>query len=176
MEAEVRDYDDKIDAERKRLSAAAGADQEPIQRNVKALEIELSDLSLEITRMTHKVEQLGEAIEGGRNEYLARRRDVEGIESEVKDLQQSLQKLQAGKNNELFAFDGAVKVRQEIDACRSWKSKPLGPIGSFVKIKPEYQRFSGVIDSIFGQHLNAFVVNNPQDREEMLRIFRKVGM
>lgn len=176
MEADIRDYDVKIDAEWKRLSAAAGEDQEPIQRKIKELEIETSDHSLAITQMEHKVEQIAEVIDQGREEFLSRQRDVRGIEAEVSDLQQSLQKLRGSKNNELYAFDGAASVRREIDAFRPWKSKPLGPIGSFVKIKPEFQRFAEVIDSFFGLHLNAFVVNNPQDREEMMRIFKKVGM
>ena len=175
MEGEVRDYEDKIMAERARLAKAAGTDQEPIQIQIKALEIESSDISLQITKMAHTVEQIGETIEAGREEFLKRQREVRGIEEEISNLRKDLAKLQGAKGNDLYAFEGATQIRREIDAHKNWISKPLGPIGSFVKIKREFVHFASVIDSLFGQHLNAWVVNNPQDREQMMKILKRVG-
>lgn len=176
MEADLMDCEAKIAFERSRLAKAAGADQEPIIREIKSLEVQLSDNGIEITKKSHVAEQLATALENGREEFHTRGKAVKAIEQEILGLQTDLQRLQRSTTDALHAFDGAVAMKKEIDACRAWKNKPLGPIGTFVKIKPEFMRYAAVIESVFGKHLNAYVVNNPQDREELMRLFKRARM
>jgi structural maintenance of chromosomes protein 6 len=60
-------------------------------------------------------------------------------------------------------------VLDEIQRKRGmFKQMPIGPLGSFVKIKKE--QWSGICENLFGRSLNGFLVSSYQDLERLREI------
>lgn len=94
---------------------------------------------------------------------------VDRLRNTVSNTESSLKKLQVAKTNAMTAFGPNIpQLLQMIDREKRWKQKPVGPIGSLVKLKDA--RWAPVLESVIGNTLNAFCVTNHQDRNLLLEL------
>ncbi len=63
-------------------------------------------------------------------------------------------------------------VKQEIARSQWRKGPPLGPLGTFVKIKPGEQDYSKIINQVLWQNFHAWAVTDYEDKQQLQRIFQ----
>lgn len=90
------------------------------------------------------------------------------------DVKESIDNLKTQATNRLSAFGSRMdSVMREIDAARWVHSKPIGPLGMYVKLKdPRYQN---AFHSVMGMTLCQFAVRCDQDRRTMMEILKRCG-
>ena len=87
-----------------------------------------------------------------------------------------LAQLRESSRNRLTAFGGpkVPALLQAINSETGWRSKPIGPLGTHVKLKD--MRWQRVLESVIGNNLNAFFVSNHDDRVRLKKIMDRVGV
>lgn len=63
-------------------------------------------------------------------------------------------------------------VMRDIERSQ-WQSKPLGPLGSYISVKKEFQNWKPLLDAILSKSLDAFIVCDERDRAQLDRILRQ---
>ena len=94
----------------------------------------------------------------------------EAAQLNLTTLNNRLAELKNVSKSSLAVFhENMPRVVDEINRRRnSFKNMPIGPMGSFVKIKKE--QWSGICENLFGRPLNGFLVTNFQDLETLRSI------
>jgi len=62
----------------------------------------------------------------------------------------------------------------EIERETRWREKPLGPVGTLMKLKDA--SWAPVLETVIGKTLNAFLVTHEQDRALLMSIMRKASL
>ncbi|PNS21388.1 hypothetical protein CAC42_1167 [Sphaceloma murrayae] len=94
---------------------------------------------------------------------------VQPLTRAVKDAETRLQDLRNEGSNRMRGFNNNMQsLLKAINNERGFSEKPIGPIGLHVKLlKPEW---SSVVESTFGQVLEAFIVSNTRDQVLLRRL------
>ena len=98
------------------------------------------------------------------------KRAFDTARSNVTALQNTQTQLKGTSQSAMKAYhDKMPSVLEEIQKRRGvFKQMPIGPLGSFVKIKKE--QWSQICENVFGRALNGFLVSNYQDLERLREI------
>ncbi len=128
--------------------------------------------------MVEKDEQLREL--DAKREDAARREQEETdrlqrLKNEYQRNSSGLTQLRDSARNRLVAYGGSKVpvLLQAINNEPGWRSKPIGPLGTHVKLKD--MRWQRVLESVIGNTLNSFFVSNHQDRQRLKKIMDRVG-
>lgn len=94
-------------------------------------------------------------------------------QADVENQQQRLNDLQVNRDRQLGAFaPNTDRLLAAIDRETRWEQKPIGPIGKHVKLKkPEW---SSIIERMFGNTLNGFVVCSKRDANLLGELKNKI--
>lgn len=172
---EISNLEEKITLEEQRLEESTGPERAE------------KDAELEAATAREKViqDQLLEATQG-----------LPGLKAQVSEAQkrqQALQQAQKDKRSEVLAVEKTKKELQQrsgspldgydegmrrlvgmVNNDSSFGQKPIGPLGAHVRLlKPEW---SSIIEKVFGESLNAFVVRSKQDQGKLANLIRKAGL
>ncbi|KAK8798787.1 hypothetical protein WA158_007871 [Blastocystis sp. Blastoise] len=100
-----------------------------------------------------------------RNEQLVLRRNVDDFNQTQNEYKRQLKQLQNELNDISTAIKNyVVRLSSEIeDRIKSFKIKPIGPIGQYIKIKPEYKNWSFAVETIIGRGLRSFICFDGND-------------
>ncbi|KAJ1029975.1 hypothetical protein NDA16_000888 [Ustilago loliicola] len=112
---------------------------------------------------------------------IAQREEEQGqtlrrLQDEYQNNSSRLAQLRESTRNRLTAYGGpkVPALMQAINNERGWTSKPIGPLGTHVKLKD--MRWQRVLESVIGNTLNAFFVSNHGDRMRLKNIMDRVGV
>jgi hypothetical protein len=62
--------------------------------------------------------------------------------------------LEQRTKNSNVAFGNHVPVIDDYLNKTPWKGhRPIGPLGSYIKLRPEHEKYTGVIESLISRHL-----------------------
>ena len=89
-------------------------------------------------------------------------------------LRENLEHLQRSGNNKLAAFGHWMPdVVQDINNSRRFKTKPIGPLGLYIKVKEGTpQNIVKTLDNELKNLVHAFLVTCSDDQRELFRIFQ----
>ena len=174
MREQIGRYDTQIAAERVKMERDIDAERKPMLDRIEELQNERSKLGLEFARLRHEAEDAEEAVRAGSDELREAKERINGTQADSDTLRQRMGHLNQSKGNSLLAFGERVPaLLQLINSNNQWIKKPLGPIGSFVKLKEP--AFADTLESFFTQTLNAFIVETEQDKILLSKLQRQAG-
>lgn len=174
MREQIEHYTTQIAAERVKLERDIDAERKPILDRIEALQDEKTKLGLEATRLRHEAEDAEETMRGGSDELRDVKDRIRGAQGEADTLRGRISHLNQSRSNSLYAFGEKVPALvQLINSNNQWIKKPLGPIGTFIKLKEP--AFAETLESFFTQTLNAFIVENEQDRRLLSKLQRQAN-
>ncbi|KAJ2411882.1 Structural maintenance of chromosomes protein 6, partial [Coemansia sp. RSA 2530] len=155
---ESKDQDGK---EKLRLAIAG------LEDNIKEEEARIADLQAEQQAYENRSGVLRETKVGCH-------RQVEKSRELVTRTRASLEEMMRSTSNSLNAFgQGIVEALDMIDRAKWHNTKPIGPIGRFVKLRdPKWAR---IIETTLDKSLNSFLVESHADRTTLDAIFRRCG-
>lgn len=170
-----KDLDKDIEDERTRLAALNDGSHATLVREVEQAEKSLASVKEE----SEQHPTLKTPLENARN--AADLREA-GLRTDSREKQQEfdaanarLQQLQQGNIDSMGGYHRNLKtLLHMIDRERRWRQKPVGPIGTHVKLnKPHW---SPLLELFFGAQLNNFVVTSKEDRDLLLGLVKTSGL
>ena len=129
-----------------------------------------STLDTTLNHLNHINNNIRE-VDSGIHELRAEKEREAGIGRKIRA---NLENLQRSGNNRLAAFgDWMPGVVQDINNSRRFKTKPIGPLGLYIKVKegtPE--NIVKTLDNELRSLVYAFLVSSSDDQKELFRIFQ----
>lgn len=119
-------------------------------------------------------EDIERTIRRGKDLERERAEERDRRQSDVDTQQQRLNDLRANQDRQSGAFaPNTERLLQMIDKEKGWERKPVGPLGKHVRLKrPEW---SSIIERMFGNTLNGFVVCSKRDANLLAELKRKTN-
>ncbi|KAI5475018.1 hypothetical protein MNV49_002076, partial [Pseudohyphozyma bogoriensis] len=172
LQAQIVGFEKQIKAENDKLERNANRERQPILDQISVLTDEKQKASIETRRALDKMEDIGDTIRELRGELTNVREKIENASKAAGEVKRKMDNLNGAKRDPLNAYHGSmpalvVAIKRE----RGWEKEPLGPVGTFVKLKDA--RYAAALDSVFGQTLNAFVVQDQRDKQRLSQLMRQ---
>lgn len=172
----IERYEDQIREETAKLAKDGQSrrqqleeERQTVKRQCQELQDKMVDKEEQQRELEVKIAEVAQREEQA-SEHLRRLRD----EFSMNDSR--LAQLRESSHNRLAAFGGpkVPALLQAINSERGWRSRPIGPLGTHVKLKD--MRWKKVLESVIGNNLNAFFVSNHGDRVRLKKIMDRVGV
>lgn len=168
--SELSDLQRRIDNE-----ARKGSDGERRQRLIeerKVLQKACKDIARKERDARDKAEDFDTQITALSEELKAVNLRREDKQTRLAQIDALLNQLRASKANRLNAYGTNVpKLLELIKQHKGWKKKPVGPVGTHLKLKNP--KFGPLLESVIGNTLSAFCVTNQQDRAQLENMRRR---
>ncbi|KAG5941076.1 hypothetical protein E4U53_007479 [Claviceps sorghi] len=173
--SDIRTYETKIQEELSRLNESAGCvrtqkeyEKERVQTLRADLDQRIEDSRQQLPVLMSKVTKAEESIKEQQQVKDRKRKDIIQVEQGISELQKSTGSVYDG-------FDRDISQLVRLIASDSgFDSKPLGPLGVHVRLlKPEW---SGILEKMLGEALNAFVVKSKRDQSRVSGLIRRSGI
>lgn len=172
MRETIADFDKRIDAEKKKLDRDIKAEQQPILDTIERLNDEVAKVNSNIVRARHELEDLDDKYRETMPALDNAKDKIQNAQDAANKVQEQIRNLDRAKGNALFSYgQGIPNFLKAIDQERSWREKPIGPIGQHVKLKD--RRYASCLESFFERTLNGFIVTSEQDRVLLSKLHRQ---
>ncbi|KAG5927340.1 hypothetical protein E4U42_002339 [Claviceps africana] len=173
--SDIRTYETKIQEELSRLnesSSSVRTQKESEKERAQTLQLDLDqrieDYRHQLPILMSKVTKAEESIKAQQQIKDRKRKDIIQVEQGISELQKS-----TGSVFDGFDRDISQLVRL-IASDSGFDSKPLGPLGVHIRLlKPEW---SGILEKMLGEALNAFVVKSKKDQSRLSGFIRRSGI
>lgn len=175
MRTEIEGFEQQLADEQKKLARNIKAEQQPILDQIARLNDEVSKIGSNQMKANHDLEDLNTKNVETVDRLHAVRDKIGGADQAAATIREQIATLNRAKGNSLFAYGQKMpEFLRAIEQERSWREKPIGPAGSYIKLKQP--RYAAVLEAFFAHGLNSFIVTNEQDRALLSRIHRRVGL
>lgn len=143
---------------------------------VQSLEEEQAKVSVAAAKFHASLGDIDDEERSALEEYRQLREKIDNCQKTLTELEGKMKTLERSRGDTLFAFhDRMPQLVNAIKSERGWSaSVPLGPIGSFIKLKD--MKFNKSLESVFGATLSGFAVENERDKVLLNRLMKQVGV
>ncbi|KAI5970780.1 smc6 [Candida margitis] len=162
---------DKLKTERRKIEEQEGGSKEEIRTKLAQADEDLVKSEENVALCRQKIKDL-QSNPDPRIEELTSAKEASGRNLRELRLRQS--ELEKDQFSRYTPWDARKMqgVMCDIEGVQ-WSSKPLGPLGSYISVKKEFQNWKPLLDAILSKSLDAFIVRNERDRSQLDRILRK---
>nr|WJN25120.1 DNA repair protein [Moesziomyces parantarcticus] len=171
----IERHEDQIREETAKLADEGKARRGQLEQERQALQTQRQALQDEVIEKEERLQGLHAKREDDARREQEETDRLQRLKNEYQRNSSGLSQLRDSARNRLVAY-GGPKVPALIQAINNepgWRSKPIGPLGTHVKLKD--MRWQKVLESVIGNTLNSFFVSNHQDRQRLKRIMDRVG-
>ncbi|KAJ2016071.1 Structural maintenance of chromosomes protein 6 [Coemansia sp. S680] len=162
----------EIATERARMESKDQAGKEKLRLAITALEDNIKEEEARIADLQAEQKTFEERSSVLRETKVGCHREADKCRDLVTQTRAGLEEMMRSTSNRLNAFGrGVVEALDMIDRAQWRNSKPIGPIGRFVKLRNP--KFSRIIETTLDKTLDAFLVESHADRVTLDAIFRR---
>eukprot|EP00611_Tribonema_gayanum_P020504 TRINITY_DN3754_c0_g3_i3.p1 TRINITY_DN3754_c0_g3~~TRINITY_DN3754_c0_g3_i3.p1 ORF type:complete len:1163 (-),score=551.53 TRINITY_DN3754_c0_g3_i3:437-3868(-) len=170
----------QIAEERQRqLSAANNADERALVQQAGQLDEALLTLDQQVTELRAQSAQLEEQQQAQREAGDAAKRRLGAVQGEREKAQGYLRDVEGQRGDPLAVFGRGiatiVKTMTTTHASR-FREAPIGPIGVYIKMKPEHGAYASIVQHQLGPVLMGFIVTSQADKNVLMDIIRKAPL
>ncbi|ETS63981.1 hypothetical protein PaG_02317 [Moesziomyces aphidis] len=171
----IERYEDQIREETAKLADEGKARREQLEQERQALQTQRQTLQDEVVEKDEQLRELDAKREDAARREQEETDRLQRLKNEYQRNSSGLTQLRDSARNRLVAYGGSKVpvLLQAINNEPGWRSKPIGPLGTHVKLKD--MRWQRVLESVIGNTLNSFFVSNHQDRQRLKKIMDRVG-
>ncbi|PWN36844.1 P-loop containing nucleoside triphosphate hydrolase protein [Meira miltonrushii] len=170
IESHIKDTAERIEKEERDSAGTPDSRRNAQLDRHEQVKREYESIRNQITEAENRLENIEEAVM--LNQQKKKDSDIRhgDFSEKLKDLTSQIQELKSAKFNRFSVYGrGITQLVDLVNAEKRWHAKPIGPIGLYIKIIDEYKEWSPVLESVLGQHLNAFCVTNPDDKDLLMK-------
>lgn len=169
------DLQRKIDEEQGQLEELNGNaitkmndEVEAARANLAETEEKLKDANKSIPDLDKKLKQANADCDKTDSNIGQKRRDIQ-------ETQTRLREIVAGQGSLYDAYDSRMRnLLRAIDADAGFEREPVGPIGAHVRVLQPM--WSPMLERLFGESLNGFVVVSKRDQTRLSGIMKRIGI
>nr|CDI51676.1 related to DNA repair protein rad18 [Melanopsichium pennsylvanicum 4] len=172
----IERYEDQIREETAKLASDGKAHRQKLEGERHSLQRQRQELTDEAVEKEDQQRELDAKIAEASQREEDESQRLRQLKNEYQTNDSRLSSLRESSKNRLTAFGGpkVPALLQAINNESGWGSKPIGPLGTHVKLQD--MRWQRVLESVMGNNLNAFFVSNHGDRQRLKRIMEQIGM
>lgn len=182
IKASMQENDRKVKAlqndivkEVRLLEAANGGAQSLKQAEIEEAEQQLANTEPALKQLDADIPQLLSNLQDANSGLETANKLMSEKHQEINAAKTRLKNLGEGQGHPLSGFDPKLQnLVRMINAERGFREKPIGPIGTHIKIKDPF--WSQMLESIFGNNLNGFIVTSKADQQLLTNLKRKANL
>lgn len=100
-------------------------------------------------------------------------KECDNKKQELDELTSKITKLKETLTNRFGAYHPNIKhLISEIDRTQ-WREKPIGPLGTFIKVRDGYEKWKDLLNAVLQKTLNSFLVSNEEDRRKLVKMLKE---
>lgn len=170
----IESLDQQIAAEEAKLNRDVASERAQTERKIQDLQTKVDEALASMDSMKERQLALEQERASAKEQLGQGQARVERIKGALRGAQGRLHMLNNGERDPYSAFTVKMSaVVRAINENRGWREKPIGPLGRCIKLKDD--KYATIVDAFFGESLNAFIVQNNEDRDALFRIMQRVG-
>ncbi|KAG5192145.1 P-loop containing nucleoside triphosphate hydrolase protein [Tribonema minus] len=170
----------QIAEERQRqLSAANNADERALVQQAGQLDEALLTLDQQVTELRAQSAQLEEQQQAQREAGDAAKRRLGAVQGEREKAQGYLRDVEGQRGDPLAVFGrGIATIVKTMTTTHAscFREAPIGPIGVYIKMKPEHGAYASIVQHQLGPVLMGFIVTSQADKNVLMDIIRKAPL
>lgn len=169
------DLQRKIDEEQGRLEDLNGnaitkmnEELEAARAKLDQMEEKIKDANRSLPDFDKKLKQANADCDKTDSNIGQKRRDIQETQARIREIV-------AGQGSLYDAYDSRMRnLLRAIDADAGFERKPVGPIGAHVRVLQPM--WSPMLERLFGESLNGFVVVSKSDQTRLSGIMKRIGI
>ncbi|SMN22671.1 similar to Saccharomyces cerevisiae YLR383W SMC6 Protein involved in structural maintenance of chromosomes [Maudiozyma saulgeensis] len=171
----IKHLSKKITSFEKKLSEEMGGDRDAMKEQLEQLKMDIQKDRSNIDAFTTTSRDLRSNEDTLCNQ---RRAELAGLEENIRSKHTEFEKVKAGSNNFLFNFDRNInRLLDEINRAKNqFSTMPIGPLGNYVSVKSDYNRWTRNIQKFLSSTVSSFVVSNLNDDRLLRNLMRKCNI
>lgn len=171
LRLQIAEQNKLIEAENAKASRTTDMSRQQALNRREEYERGLREQDSRLATLPDDIERLKEQTDSLKSQIREMNVSLGRSQADIDTTQGDLRNAQGAQKNRISAFGRAAElVSKDIDVSR-WKTKPIGPLGVHVQCKE--QRWGGVIDTLLGHSLNAYLVDNVEDENQLRKILKR---
>lgn len=173
--AEIKNLKRELKDEQEKIDELNGGSKEKLMENMQNLKNELEKLKTKKDEILEQLTKLqdnegdSKAIRDGK-EKVAASNELLGT---LRDRRKNLLDLQRDKYTPWGGKDINNVLREIKHIGEDWHREPIGPIGSYVEVKNEFNQWKDILNASFGKTLDSFLVHDDHDRRMLEQILKR---
>ncbi|CAI2162914.1 7525_t:CDS:10 [Funneliformis geosporum] len=172
LKQDVEKHQHRIDEETQKLKDVNRQKRNDIMNAIRTAEEQLETLVEEQKQCRSQLTELEEKSVHIRNQKLSWEGDLRRNQEDIARNENLLHQLREQKSNNLKIFGPTIPdVLNAISIEKRWNKIPVGPFGLYMKLlKPDW---SDILESVIGNTLSTFAVNNHRDQRLLSDILKR---
>lgn len=147
------------------VSQVSQSTRQDLQRESEEVSQKIASKKAELSRVGSELLLIREKHDGVQKQISERNDELKRIDTELGALSSGDSRLSS-----LYGSSMAACLN-EIALFKSWRTKPIGPLGLYVKLKETFWR--KVMIDIIGSHLSSFIIFHLEDRKVLSALLEK---
>lgn len=165
----------KISEEKDRIAGVAGSAHAERVAYLEELKGKVAEAQRELQRHHDCEADVTRAHDRAFRDLESAKPEVEEQQNKVQHANASIAKLQSAGDRPYDAYPPNMEhLVTAVDHESRWRYKPVGPMGSYVRLHAEKTKWCSLIEKTLAQTLNAFVVTNAEDQRMLRAIMKRV--
>ena len=170
--AEIKSYQEQISAEQKRQEEDTQGKRDETHRQLDEVMAKLAAGEARIQAITVEGRDTQERLRSAEQQFETLKRDGEQLKANIVGIDEQLQRIAARERSKLAPFGSEMEqVLEEIRLARWHGAPPVGPLGSYVKVR-DPRRWADVMRVQIGNMMSAFAITDSRDRGTLERILK----
>lgn len=179
QERTIENTKKEIEDEEKALAEnEAGIQQQRMREKRSELDENLGNVREELGDMDAQMNDINVEIGEKKEELDQAEQELGSQERSVDSLNERLDGMRRASKSKITAFNNNMeKLLTQIkdhDRKNRWRQCPIGPMGMTMSLK--YPEWSDIVETFWGNRINGFLVNNYEDKKELIRLMNSVGV
>ncbi len=173
---DIERYEDQIREETAKLAHDGKSHRQQLDEERQSVQGQRQELQAEMLDKEEQQRELEAKIAEASQREEEDSQNLRRLKDEYGNISSQLASLRESSRNRLTAFGGpkVPQLLQAINSDNGWRSKPIGPLGTHVKLRD--MRWQRILESVMGNNLNAYFVSNHADRVRLKRHMDRVGI
>lgn len=162
---------DKIEEEERNIGGGYAEKRAEYTKSKTILEQELQKVCGAIDEAITSKSATEEELENLKSQKIDIQKRINNLNQTINEHRHTIETIKKADSNFYEAFGPSmISILQQIESAGSrFKSKPIGPVGSFITLKAP--QWAPIFNALYGKTLSSFIVNNAEDRQLLLSIF-----
>lgn len=171
---DIQGLEQEIVKEREKIDALNGGTMEELKLKLNDLKIELETLKQQKSKLTMRISTFDETSTIKQQVNL-KIREIQEEQTNIRETDDRINTLKASKRDKYVAWEKGMKEFVErINNIQDWHVKPLGPIGTYISVKPEYREWKDLLNTVLTRTLDSFLVYDEHDRRILVKLMKEL--
>lgn len=171
LKEDITRTETKIEQERRRIQELQGGNKEKMAEELEKLNSEIDELESQLENLK---KQLVEMQDNPDPELRSVSQQREKSRQKIADLQNQKRQLEKESVSKYSPWGSRMaELIKSIKRHPDWVQEPIGPIGSYIHVKNQYNNWKPLLSTILNKTLDSFIVTNEGDRSRLDRLLKQ---